>query len=98
MMQMECSEQLFLARVLGSHFDQFCQITCSSSTSIFQLKAKVEAEAGLPASSSSDPEHLPARSQPAAGAACHTQCGLPSKLYALILHKIVISEMLGVGC
>ena len=74
--------------------DQFCRITCSSSTSIHQLKAKVEVEAGLPAATMAI--YLPEVDRPLEQNATLTDYGLPSKLYALTLHKVVVSEMLGV--
>ena len=74
--------------------DQLCQIICSSSTSIRQLKSKVEVEAGLLAATMAI--YLPEVDWPLEQNATLTDYGLPSKLYAVTLHKIAISEMLGV--
>ena len=75
--------------------DQLCQIICSSSTSIRQLKSKVEVEAGLLAATMAI--YLPKVDRPLKQNATLTDCGLPSKLYVLTLHRIVITEMMDVN-
>ena len=75
--------------------DQLCQITCDTSTSIRQLKAKVEVEGGLKAATLAI--YLPEVAQPLGQNATLADCGLPSILIALTLHKIAIADMLGVS-
>jgi hypothetical protein len=78
---------------VGTNFVE-SRATPRSSTSIHQLKAKVEVEAGDPAATMAI--YLPEVNRPLEQNATLTDYGLPSKLYALTLHKLVISEMLGV--
>jgi hypothetical protein len=73
--------------------DRLCQIACNTSISIQQIKAKVEVEAGLKAATLAI--YLPEVTQPLGQDITLAGCGLPSILYALILHKITIADMLG---
>jgi hypothetical protein len=75
--------------------NKVCQITCSSSTSILQLKAKVEVEAGLLAATLSI--YLPEVDRPLGQTTTLMDCSLPSKLYVITLHKVVIAEIMGVS-
>jgi hypothetical protein len=58
---------------------------------MMQLKAKVEVETGLKAATLAI--YLPAVAQPLGQNATLADCGLPSILYTLTLHKIVIADM-----
>ena len=75
--------------------DQLCQIACDTSISIRQLKAKVEVESGLKAAALAI--YLPEVAQPLGQNVTLADCGLPSVLIALTLHKIVIANMLDVS-
>jgi hypothetical protein len=67
---------------------------CSSSTSIKQLKAKVEVEAGIKAAALFI--YHPEVNRPLAESITLAECGLPSKLYMFTLHKAIIADMIGV--
>jgi hypothetical protein len=75
--------------------DQLCQLACDTSISIRQLKAKVEVESGLKAAALAI--NLPEVAQPLGQNVTLADCGLPSVLIALTLHKIAIANMLGVS-
>ena len=75
--------------------DQLCQIACDTSISIRQLKAKVEVESGLKAAALAI--YLPEVAQPLGQNVTLADCGLPSILIALTLHKIIIADMLHVS-
>jgi hypothetical protein len=76
--------------------DQLCQIACETPISIRQqLKAKVEIESGLKAAALAI--YLPEVAQPLGQNVTLADCGLPSVLITLTLHKIVIADMLGVS-
>ena len=75
--------------------NQVCRITCSSTTSIVELKVKVEVEAGLKAATLAI--YLPEVDRPLAESITLVGCGLPAKLYTLTLHKVVIADMVGVS-
>ena len=75
--------------------DQLCQIACDTSISIRQLKAKVEVESGLKAAALAI--YLPEVAQPLGQNVTLADCGLPSVLIALTLHKIAIANMLDVS-
>jgi hypothetical protein len=81
--------------VLMQGGNQLCQIACDTSISIRQLKAKVEVEGGL--KSAALAIYLPEVAQPLGQNATLADCGLPSMLIALTLHKIVIADMLRVS-
>jgi hypothetical protein len=70
-----------------------CQLTCDFATSVLQLKAKVEVEAGLLAAALAI--YSPEVARPLGNSVTLADCGLPSKLYVITLHKAVISELLG---
>ena len=70
--------------------DKLCQIACDTSISIRQLKAKVEVESGLKAAALAI--YLPEVAQPLGQNVTLADCGLPSILIALTLHKIIIAE------
>ena len=74
--------------------NKICQITCNASISILQLKAKVEAEAGLKAATLAI--YLPEATRPLGQTVTLADCGLPSMLIVFTLHKIVIADMVGV--
>jgi hypothetical protein len=75
--------------------DELCQIRCNTSTSILQLKAKVEVEAGVKAATLAI--YLAEVTQPLRQNVTLADCGLPATLYAVTLHKIVIAVMVGVS-
>jgi hypothetical protein len=73
-----------------------CEIVCSPSDSIGQIKAKVEAEAGFA------PEMMsllsPTCDRPLGKNETLGSCGLPSELFAVILHKVnIASDIAGVA-
>jgi hypothetical protein len=72
-----------------------CQLTCDFATSALQLKVKVEVciEAGLLAAALAI--YSPEVARPVRNSVTLADCGLPSKLYVITLHKAVISELLG---
>jgi hypothetical protein len=73
--------------------DQICQVACIASVSIMQLKAKVEVEAGLEALTLAI--YMPEIERPLGESVTLEVCGMPSKLYALKLHKIDIASLVG---
>jgi hypothetical protein len=75
--------------------DQLCQIACETSISIRQLKVKVEVESGLKAAALAI--YLPEVAQPLGQNVTLADCGLPSVLITLTLHKITIADMLDVS-
>ena len=74
--------------------DQVCQVACIPSDSILQLKAKVEVEAGLKARTLAI--YMPDIERPLGESVTLEVCGMPSKLYALKLHKVDIAALVGV--
>jgi hypothetical protein len=75
--------------------DKLCQTTCATSISIRQLKAKAEVGGGLKAVTLAI--YLPEVAQPLGQNDTLADCGLPSILIALTLHKITIADMLHVS-
>ena len=61
---------------------------------MLQLKAKVEIEAGLKAETFS--LYLPSNEEPLGESQTVGACGMPSELYAVVLHKVVIADAAGV--
>jgi len=74
--------------------NQVCQVACIASVSILQLKAKVEVEAGLEARTLAI--YMPEIERPLGESVTLEVCGMPSKLYALKLHKVDIAALVGV--
>jgi hypothetical protein len=74
--------------------DQVCQVACTASVSILQLKAKVEVEAGLEARTLAI--YMPEIERPLGESVTLEVCGMPSKLYVLKLHKVDIAALVGV--
>jgi hypothetical protein len=74
--------------------NQVCQVACIASVSILQLKAKVEVEAGLEARTLAI--YMPEIERPLGDSVTLDFCGMPSKLYALKLHKVDIAALVGV--
>ena len=74
--------------------DQICRIACAPSASILQLKVKVEVEAGLEAATLAI--YMPEIERPLGESVTLEGCGMPSKLYALKLHKVDIAALVGV--
>jgi hypothetical protein len=74
--------------------DQICRIACGPSASILQLKVKVEVEAGLEAATLAI--YMPEIERPLGESVTLEGCGMPSKLYALKLHKVDIAALVGV--
>jgi hypothetical protein len=75
--------------------DQLCQLTCDTSISIRQLKAKVAVESGLTAAALAI--YLPEVAQPLGQNVTLADCGLPFVLIALTLHKIAVANMLDIS-
>ena len=73
--------------------NQVCQVACIASVSILQLKAKVEVEAGLEARTLAI--YMPEIERPLGESVTLEICGMPSKLYALKLHKVDIAALVG---
>jgi hypothetical protein len=73
--------------------NQVCQVACIASVSIMQLKAKVGVEAGLEARTLAI--YMPEIERPLGESVTLEGCGMPSKLYALKLHKIDIAALVG---
>jgi hypothetical protein len=74
--------------------NQVCQVACIASVSILQLKAKVEVEAGLEARTLAI--YMPEIERPLGDSVTLEVCGMPSKLYALKLHKVDIAALVDV--
>ena len=74
--------------------DSVCQIGCHATSSVLQLKAKVEIEAGLKAETFS--LYLPSQEEPLGESQTVSACGMPSELYAIMLQKVVIADAAGV--
>jgi hypothetical protein len=75
--------------------EQVCRIACSSSVSILLLKTKVEVGAGINAATLAI--YMPEVEQPLGESVTLDECWLPSKLYAVKLHKVDIADMMGVS-
>ena len=63
-------------------------------SSVLQLKAKVEIQAGLKAETFS--LYLPSTEEPLGENQTVSTCGYPTELYAIMLQKIVIADAAGV--
>ena len=74
--------------------DSVCQIGCHATSSVLQLKAKVEIEAGLRAETFS--LYLPSKEEPLGESQTVSACGMPSELYAVVLQTVVIADAAGV--
>ena len=88
------SEALTIPAVVVQGGNQVCQVACIASVSIMQLKAKVEVEAGLEARTLAI--YMPEIERPLGESVTLEVCGMPSKLYALKLHKVDIAALVGV--
>jgi hypothetical protein len=75
--------------------EQLCRIACSSSISILQLKTKVEVGAGIEAATLAI--CMPEVEQSLGESFTLDECGLPTKLLAIKLHKVDIADMMGVS-
>jgi hypothetical protein len=85
---------IILAVVVVQGGNQVCQVDCTASVSILQLKAKVEVEAGLEARTLAI--YMPEIERPLGESITLEGCGMPSKLYALKLHKVDIAALVDV--
>jgi hypothetical protein len=74
--------------------DQVCQVVCSSSYSILQLKVTVGVEAGIESATLSI--YMPEFERPLGESFTLQDCGMPSKLYALKLHRVDIVALVAV--
>jgi hypothetical protein len=74
--------------------NQVCHVACIASVSIMQPKAKVEVEVGLEARILAI--YMPEIERPLGESVTLGVCGMPSKLYALKLHKVNIAALVGV--
>jgi hypothetical protein len=87
-------ETLIIPAVVVQGGNQVCQVACIASVSIMQLKAKVEVETGLEARTLAI--YMPEIERPLGESVTLEVCGMPSKLYALKLHKVDIAALVGV--
>ena len=62
---------------------------------MLQLKAKVEIQAGLKVETFS--LYLPSAEEPLGESQIIDACGMPSELYAIMLQKVVIADIVGVS-
>jgi hypothetical protein len=90
------AEQDYRVEIRQLSGDLACEIVCSPSDSINQIKAKVEAEAGF------GPETMsllsPAHERPLGENKALESCGLPSVLHMVVLHKVnIASDIAGVA-